>query len=79
MNQKEKNLIANLLEMASNEFSNHGCNDYRLKGWTKEECRELDRKMHEWNGDPEEHCLDEDHSIQMDWCLMAYFANKIRS
>jgi hypothetical protein len=42
MKAKWMKLAANLLEIASDQFSNHGCNDYELPGdWTPEERMEL--------------------------------------
>ena len=46
MNKKEKLLTAHLLELASDQFSNHGSNDLNMKdlGWTTEERRDLMQK-----------------------------------
>ena len=58
MTTKEKQLAAKMLEMASYEFSNHGCNDVEdsvYEGWTLEERQQFVKEFHEWNGDPEEY------------------------
>jgi uncharacterized protein YutD len=43
MNKHLSNLTAEMLEMASEEFSNHGCNDYVLEN--TQENREFYEKM----------------------------------
>ena len=58
MNKKEQELAAYLLKLASNQFSNHGCNDVDKKAyeeWTIEERQQFVKEYHEWNGDPEEY------------------------
>lgn len=35
MTKNEKRLAAELLRMAADEFSNHGCNDYEFPAWFK--------------------------------------------
>ena len=77
----EVRLIAHCLELASNEFSNHGCNDFDLTdkdlNLTDKEKRELTLNMAVENGDPEEI-----HEVRngdtrdwaSDWCVMSYFA-----
>jgi len=52
----EKRLAGRLLQMASDEFSNHGCNDFDLVGdggMLAKEAKEFRRAYHDWNGDPE--------------------------
>ena len=63
LTQIEIKLIANLLEMASEEFGNHGCNDFNLiqdGGLSKNEAIKLNKKMNHWNGSPED-CDDDEH------------------
>lgn len=85
MKNYEKQLIAELLEMASDKFSNHGCNDFVLTDFvTPEIARELAIAMEEANGD-EEHLKElqelpvghAEFKYSTDWCLMSYFSNKI--
>jgi len=81
----ERRIIADLLELASDKFCNHGCNDYYLpgKGLSLEERRELILEMAYENDDPdeisylenEEKCFD----YTQDWRLMSYFAGKLIS
>lgn len=40
-------VLADLLKLAGDEFSNHGCNDYELPNTP--ENRELVSSMHRWN------------------------------
>ena len=74
---QEKILIANLLQLASNVFSNHSCNDLPdefFKDWDKEEKEALVKKFWEWNGTPEERCSVEAIGNSS---LMQYFAEKL--
>jgi len=69
-------LAANLLEEASNEFSNHGCND--LCESTKDEVTDeesLCKDMQKWNGDPE---WPEKIEYIGDSSLMSYLAYKLK-
>jgi hypothetical protein len=80
LTKKELLLISTLLELASERFSNHGCNDYYLQPLlTEDECIELDKFLHEWNGDPEEHNPDwAKDGQQMDWFLMSYLSDRCK-
>ncbi len=78
MTKKEKALTAHLLNLSSDEFSNHGCNDVSesvFKDWTLEERQELVKGYHEWNGDPEEYS--ETFLDLGDSMLMSYLASKL--
>lgn len=79
MTDKEKMLAGKLLEMASDEFSNHGCNDLpkeleRLL--TQEEWDRLNKEMHDWNGDPEEYRPGQ--VMSYDWLWMSFLGAKLR-
>jgi len=81
MNSNEDKLAAALLDLASEQFSNHGCNDFRISehvDMTADEMRALDLAMHVWNGDPHEHDPNADHDYQSDFFLMSYLAAKLR-
>ena len=76
-------ILADLLEMADNEFSNHGCNDYSIPNTP--ETIELLRQAHEWNtnSDPAqlfEPSISKDGKeiYVMDYYLMGYFAHLFR-
>jgi hypothetical protein len=43
-----KDFAANLLELAADTFSNHGCNDYEIAD--TQENREIVREMNQWEG-----------------------------
>jgi hypothetical protein len=80
MNKKEKELAAKMLDLASEQFSNHGCDEVEesvYDGWTREERLQFVKEFHEWNGDPEE--FSEDMLHLGDSTLMAYFASKLRN
>ena len=78
MNKREMELAATLLEMASDKFSNHGCNDLDLpEAWTQEECDEFTLAMQTWNGDPQEH--EPGSRMTMDWFAMSFLAAKLKA
>ncbi len=81
LTDKEAKIVAALLDMAGDKFGHHGCNDFLLSSCVDmidDEKRALDLAMHEDNGDPEEHEPDQDHDWQADFCLMHYFASRLR-
>lgn len=77
MNDFERTILARLLQMAADQFSNHGCNDFDLPD--SDEARELIHAYHEWNGDPEEADEYQAHRgkyMFTDFVLMRYFAKR---
>jgi hypothetical protein len=83
----EIKLAAKLLEVASEKFSNHSCNDFELVrevGLTSEEAYEINRRFVEWN-DPDwqddysEEELRVEHAIAGDNGLMAYLSERLKS
>lgn len=79
MTNKEKILIANLLELASDKFSNHGCNDLGESiwdGWTKEEREKLLNDFFRSQGDEE--MIDQGYVDIADWLLMYLLAEKLK-
>jgi len=81
MTEKENKLAAKMLTMASDEFSNHGCNDIDeslFADWTDEEKDQFMIDFHIWNGDPEEIG---NMSILMlgDAGIMSFLAHKLRA
>lgn len=83
MNQKEKQLAAKMLELASDEFSNHGCNDVEdsvYEGWTIEERRDFVLEFHQWNErriDPVDY--DPNFLHLQDTSIMSFLAHKLLS
>lgn len=76
----EYKILYELLDMASDEFSNHGCNDFYIDN-TPENV-ELLRMAHEWNtngdtSEPFEIVLSGDGTkiYVMDYYLMDYFSH----
>jgi hypothetical protein len=66
-------LISDLLEMAAEEFSRHGCNDFDLSEWLDpDEQQSFVRGFHEWNGDPEE--FNPERPEMGDSCVMSYLS-----
>lgn len=58
MTPAEKKLAGKLLRMASEEFGNHGCNDFDLVEDGKLTAKEADvfmKAFHTWNGTPDEY------------------------
>ena len=79
MKDKEKLLAAKFLEEASDEFSNHGCNDVSksfFKGWSLEERQTFVKEYHEWNGDLEEY--DSEELDLPDFGIMSFLAAKLK-
>jgi len=80
MTKKELLLISHLLEIASDEFGNHGCNDFKLSDFfSEEECVKFDKEYHEWNGDPDEH--DSQYARSgwfQDYAVMSYYSHKLK-
>jgi hypothetical protein len=80
MDDKIIGLVAKLLDMASDVFANHTCNDLPddfYDGIPESEIVELHRAYHNWNGDPEEFnpdCV----GYLGDSALMAFFAGVLR-
>jgi len=80
LSNAEVKIIAELLKMASNEFCNHGCNDFVLEA--TEENKNLICQVIEDNGDSEweeeaEHVRAQTKRICFhDSWLMSYFARK---
>lgn len=66
-------LAANLLRLASDDFCNHGCNDFDLpSSWSLKEKQDFVFAYHEWNGDPEEY---DPGFLQLpDFAVMTYLA-----
>ena len=79
MNKLEKKLAALLLEIAAEEFCNHGCNDFELKRFVPDlkQRRQLVKEYHEWNGDPEEYDPEAKYEYFPDFALMSYLADKL--
>ncbi len=81
LTDKEAKIAAALLSMAAHKFSRHGCNDFRLGDHVEmsdDEKRALDLAVHKQVGDPRDHEPDQDHDWQQDFCLMFYFASRLR-
>jgi hypothetical protein len=78
MTTNEKQLAAKMLELASDEFSNHSCNDVPKSfwnGWTTEQRKVFVKEFYEHNGDPENY--DEDNLHLPDSAIMSFLAYKL--
>lgn len=71
MTPNERKLAAAVLRLASEQFSNHGCNDFDLSKLIpdEDERNALVREYEGWNGSPEEY---RDASGSQDWRLMDF-------
>lgn len=79
--QNVLNMVSKLLEMAGDEFCNHGCNDLPedfFEGMSKEDVQELYREYHNWNGDPEEYDPEQLGYLGDD-SLMSFFSEYIKT
>ncbi len=78
MTINEFKLAAHFLNIASDVFSCHGCNDVPEKlydGWTIEERRQFVKEYYDWCDEPEEY--DENNLHIGDDALMCYLAYKL--
>lgn len=73
----ERRVISVLLRRASDEFSNHGCNEFdvaKTARITPEECKALWEQLAEWD-DPD--LAEREGPVFWDWHLMQFFADKL--
>ncbi len=71
MKRYERILLSKLLKKASEEFSKHGCNDFFVSDHICiDDVYKLGEDITKWNKEKVE-------SLDHDWLLMAYFADKI--
>lgn len=79
MTDAERVLAANLLDLASEKFANHGCNDLELPN--DDEHWAIVVAMHEWNGTDEEDMPRRPEAGQTiytdDFFVMSYLAHRI--
>lgn len=78
ISSKERNLYIALLEYATDQISNKGCNDVDEKlysNWTKEERIKFVKEFHEYNGDPEN--FDEDFLRLPDFAILGFLKHKL--
>ena len=84
LTEPEAKLIVELLYLASDQFSNHGCNDFDLSKSVPElgDRRELMRRYNESNGSPEDFEYDDEHGSEFkdisDAALMSYLADRVK-
>lgn len=72
----ERKLIAELLRLASESFSNHGCNDFDLREHGLEHmASDLNKLL--WEGQEEELEVNKNKPVVEDWLLMRILANKL--
>jgi hypothetical protein len=82
LSKTEKKIIAALLRLASDDFANHGCNDFDLTKIipNSKERRELIQRYYLYNGDPSEFRLDDEEELSDYFdisVLINYLANKL--
>jgi len=81
MNQKEKQLAAKMLELASETFSNHGCNDVEesvYEGWTLQERQQFVKEYHQWNEHREDPIDYDPNFLHLgDSTIMSFLAYKL--
>ncbi len=78
MNKQVLLLASKMLDVAANEFCNHGCNDLGkdVKELIIDEA-ELCKDIREWNGDPRE-TWPETADFIGDSSLMSYLSDKLK-
>jgi hypothetical protein len=80
LNEQQAKVIASLLDLAFDRVANCNCNDFDLAELLPDpqERRDLMRRYHEYNGDPEEFDPEDDYDTVEDYALMGYFAAALR-
>lgn len=79
MTKNQLKLASALLELASKQFSNHGCNDLSediTDLLSQSEWDELNKEFHDWNGDPENY--EPNDIMHYDWLWMNYMSKKLK-
>lgn len=80
----EAKVLAELLELASDTFSNHGCNDFELDKCILdlEDRKKLMKSYNDYNGSSEDFEYDVKHrskfELENDAALMGYLADRIK-
>ncbi|MDE2101992.1 MAG: hypothetical protein KGL39_32395 [Patescibacteria group bacterium] len=71
-------LASHLLDMASNAYSNRGCNDFDLSELIPSavDRESLMNDLSEWAHDPD---MPRQTTMTMDWMLMGYLADWLKS
>ena len=78
MNEKEKQLAAQLLEDFSQVLGRNVCNDFDFPSdWSAEEINAFCKKYHEWNGDADE--IQEPNMCLPDYAIAAFLSYLIGS
>lgn len=77
MDKLHAKLAADLLESASEEFSNHGCNDYPLEN-TPENRAFYEKMMKECSGEEITVAPGKDKIYAQDWLIMSYLARLLK-
>lgn len=82
INEKEKLIIADMLDQISDKQSNSCCNDWNFPDdWSEEEKYEFIYSFHEWNGDLADWLIefrDNGKLYISDFCVSALLAVKLR-
>jgi len=81
MKKIEIELTRELLSMASEEFSNHTCNDVSdefFKDWSFMDKQVFMKEFHEWQGDADDYDSENFNYIP-DWLLMDFLADKLKT
>jgi hypothetical protein len=84
LSDTEAKVLVALLELASDQFSNHGCNDFELAKCIPdlEERRKLMKSYNDYNGSPEDFEYDDEHGskfeIESDAGLMGYLMDRVK-
>jgi hypothetical protein len=77
LNKAERKILVELLELAVDEFSNHGCNDYELKRTPENEALWL--AVESWADPDETSTLPPvgETIMTTDWLLMSYMIKRL--
>ena len=80
LNKAELELISQLLELASNDFENHGCNDFDLKNTQENRFLMLEYEKDNNPNAPDDIRFDDDGQVIYgnDSALMSYMAERAK-
>lgn len=86
MTTNERKLAAAVLRLASDQFANHGCNDFDMSELVPDQAErdELVRAYFAWNGDPSEYFEQPDWTGEADyrltdWEIMIWMADRLEN
>jgi hypothetical protein len=81
LTEGEHRALTDLVESASNQLSNNGCDDFDLSEYLdNDEVNAVVSQYHAWNGDPHEYDPGKNNRLAVpDWALLKFLVHKALS